>query len=99
MLKQDVDFRPLLVWRRRQDQRRVAFGGYAIDSKDHNYRDFQGVDVKGKAVIVMRRVPASRDEAERRLSPVQWRRPRRAGDLQTKLQQRGRRRGQCDSSS
>ena len=35
----------------------IVFGGYAIDAKDVGYHDFEGVDVKGKIVIVMRRNP------------------------------------------
>lgn len=35
----------------------IVFGGYAIEDKDSKYNDFAEVDVKGKAVIVMRRNP------------------------------------------
>ena len=55
VLKQDVDFRPCSFGGWGKIQGDLAFGGYAIDSK--NYHDFQGVDFKGKAVIVMRRGP------------------------------------------
>jgi Peptidase family M28/PDZ domain/PA domain len=61
VLKQDVDFRPCAFGGSGKISGGIAFAGYAIDSKDHNYRDFAGVDVKGKAVIVMRRVPQQDD--------------------------------------
>ncbi len=61
VLKQDVDFRPCAFGGSGKISGGIAFGGYAIDSKNHNYRDFAGVDVKGKAVIVMRRVPQQDD--------------------------------------
>lgn len=35
----------------------LVFGGYAIDSKDDGYQDLDGIDVKGKVVIVMRKTP------------------------------------------
>ena len=35
----------------------LVFGGYAIQSKDPAYDDFAGMDVKGKAVVIMRRTP------------------------------------------
>lgn len=35
----------------------VVFAGYGINAKEANYNDFDGVDVKGKIVIVMRKNP------------------------------------------
>ena len=35
----------------------IVFGGYAINAKEAAYKDFEGVDVKGKIVIIMRRTP------------------------------------------
>ncbi|MEX0716793.1 MAG: M20/M25/M40 family metallo-hydrolase [Planctomycetaceae bacterium] len=35
----------------------VAFVGYAIESNDPEYDDFAGLDVKGKAVVIVRRTP------------------------------------------
>ena len=61
VLKQDVDFRPCSFGGSGKISGGIAFAGYAIDSKDHHYRDFEGIDVKGKAVIVMRRVPRQED--------------------------------------
>ena len=35
----------------------IVFGDYAIDASKEKYNSFEGIDVKGKAVIVMRRTP------------------------------------------
>ncbi len=35
----------------------LVFAGYGINAKEANYSDFDGVDVKGKVVIVMRKNP------------------------------------------
>ncbi|VAX37148.1 Putative aminopeptidase [hydrothermal vent metagenome] len=35
----------------------IVFVGYGIQSKKQKYNDFEGIDVKGKTVIIMRRVP------------------------------------------
>lgn len=40
----------------------IAFAGYAIESNDPAYNDFADIDVKGKVVIVLRRVPGQRAE-------------------------------------
>ena len=41
----------------------VVFCGYAIDSSEDKYNDFEGIDVEGKVVIVMRRNPRQGDPA------------------------------------
>lgn len=60
-LKQDVDFRPCSFGGSGKIDGELAFGGYAIDSSENNYHDFKGGDFKGKAVIIMRRVPRQAD--------------------------------------
>ncbi len=35
----------------------IAFGGYGIDAEEQKYHDFKGIDLAGKAVIIMRRTP------------------------------------------
>lgn len=35
----------------------LVFGGYGIEANDKNYNDFEGIDLKGKVVVIMRRVP------------------------------------------
>ena len=39
----------------------LVFGGYAIDSKGENFQELEGIDVKGKAVIVVRKNPRQSD--------------------------------------
>jgi peptidase M28-like protein/PDZ domain-containing protein/PA domain-containing protein len=61
VLKQDVDFRPCSFGGGGKIEGELAFAGYAIDSSANHYQDFKGIDVKGKVVIVMRRVPRQKD--------------------------------------
>jgi hypothetical protein len=61
-LKLNVDFRPCSFGGAGKIHGDLAFAGYAIDSKANNYHDFKGVDVKGKVVIFMRRVPRQEDQ-------------------------------------
>jgi hypothetical protein len=56
-LKQDVDFRPCSFGGSGKIEGELVFAGYAIDSAANHYRDFKDVDVKGKVVLIMRRVP------------------------------------------
>lgn len=60
-LKQDVDFRPCSFGGSGKIEGELVFAGYGIDSAANHYRDFNGIDVKGKVVIVMRRVPRQGD--------------------------------------
>lgn len=39
----------------------LVFGGYAIDAKDEKFQELEGVDVKGKVVIVLRKTPRQAD--------------------------------------
>ncbi len=39
----------------------LVFGGYAIDSKDAQFQELEGIDVKGKIVIVLRKTPRQAD--------------------------------------
>lgn len=40
----------------------VVFAGYGITSKDPKYDDYDGLDAKGKIVVVLRRTPQADDE-------------------------------------
>lgn len=40
----------------------LVFVGYGIDAKDLDFQEYEGVDVKGKIVIVIRREPRQNDE-------------------------------------
>jgi len=35
----------------------IVFAGYGIEAPEHEYNDFEGIDVKGKVVLLMRREP------------------------------------------
>jgi len=41
----------------------LVFCGYGIDSKEPAYNDFDGIDVKGKVLVVLRRTPQQGQEA------------------------------------
>ena len=60
-LKQDVDFRPCSFGGSGKIEGELVFAGYGIDSAAKHFQEFKGVPVKGKVVIVMRRVPRQDD--------------------------------------
>ena len=35
----------------------MVFAGYGVTAKDKDYDDYEGVDVDGKAVVMLRRLP------------------------------------------
>jgi hypothetical protein len=51
------DFNPLALGGSGQLDLPLAFVGYGITAKDLNYDDYAGIDVQGKAVIVLRHEP------------------------------------------
>ncbi len=56
--KLDVDFRPLGFSGSGSYDGEIVFAGYGISAPDQKYDDYQGMDVKGKAVLVLRFSPA-----------------------------------------
>lgn len=40
----------------------LVFGGYGISAKDYNYDDFEGLDLKGRVVLLVRYEPQDGDE-------------------------------------
>ncbi|WP_437185696.1 M20/M25/M40 family metallo-hydrolase [Planctomicrobium sp. SH668] len=56
-LEYDKDFRTCAFGSTGTFDAPVAFLGYGIDSQEAEYNDFDGIDVKGKVVVVMRRNP------------------------------------------
>jgi hypothetical protein len=95
-LKPDVDFVPCSFGGGGKFSGDVVFAGYGLDEAQQEYRDFKGVDVKGKTVIVMRRNPRQEEEPQDAFAngpapgpgagPGPRRRPGgRFGDLRTKL--------------
>ncbi|HEY5314099.1 MAG TPA: M28 family peptidase [Pirellulales bacterium] len=56
-LKLGEDFNPLAIGGSGQLDLPLVFVGYGITDKDDHYDDYAGIDVQGKAVIVMRHEP------------------------------------------
>jgi len=61
----------------------IAFVGYGIDAPPLNYRDYDGVDLKGKVALMLRYEPQEKDEA----SPFDGRKPSRWSALRYKVLQ------------
>lgn len=62
-VKLDTDFRPMSVSGSGEINAPLIFAGYGIESKDPAYDDFEGIDVKGKTVVILRRTP-QQDKAD-----------------------------------
>ncbi len=60
--KFEGDFTPLNFSSAGSVSGQVVFAGYGITAPEYNYDDYQGVDVKGKVVILFRREPQEFDE-------------------------------------
>src|SRR5204862_6879311 len=60
-LKLGVDFSPLAVGVSGKIDAPVVFAGYGITAPKLDYDDYAGLDVKGKAVIVLRHEPQQND--------------------------------------
>lgn len=56
-LKLDDDFTPLALGGSGEFDLPLVFVGYGITGKEENYDDYEGIDVEGKAVIILRREP------------------------------------------
>ncbi len=61
----------------------IAFVGYGIDAPPLNYREYEGIDLKGKVALMLRYEPQERDEK----SPFDGRRPSRWSALRYKALQ------------
>jgi hypothetical protein len=55
------DFNPLALGGSGQFQAPLVFAGYGITAPELNYDDYAGLDVKGKAVLVVRKEPQQAD--------------------------------------
>jgi hypothetical protein len=55
--KLDGDFRPMSLSGSGETNAPLVFVGYGIESKEPAYDDFEGIDVKGKTVVMLRRTP------------------------------------------
>lgn len=61
-LRQDEDFLPLNFSSSGKYSGEVVFAGYGITAKEYNYDDYEGLDVNGKIVLVLRYEPQEFDE-------------------------------------
>jgi Tol biopolymer transport system component len=62
---------------------RIAFAGYGIDAPPLSYREYEGIDLKGKVALMLRYEPQERDEK----SPFDGRKPSRWSALRYKALQ------------
>ena len=53
----DMGFRPLSISGSGETSAPLVFVGYGIDSKEPAFDEFEGIDVQGKTVIMLRRTP------------------------------------------
>jgi hypothetical protein len=56
-LKVAVDFNPLAIGGSGKFDLPLVFAGYGISAKEEDYDDYAGIDVEGKAVILLRHEP------------------------------------------
>ncbi|HET7437683.1 MAG TPA: M28 family peptidase [Thermoanaerobaculia bacterium] len=61
----------------------IVFAGYGIDAPPLNYRDFEGIDLKGKVALMLRYEPQERDDK----SPFDGKKPSRWSALRYKAMQ------------
>ncbi|MGE0606140.1 MAG: M28 family peptidase [Pirellulales bacterium] len=61
VLKLDEDFRPLASGNSGVLDLPLVFVGYGISAKDEMYDDYAGLDVAGKAVLILRKEPQQND--------------------------------------
>ncbi|MDB5391811.1 MAG: ywaD [Planctomycetaceae bacterium] len=62
-LKMEADFIPLSFSASGKFSGDLVFAGYGIDAKaEKSYSDYEGLDVKGKVVLIMRREPRQGDD-------------------------------------
>ncbi|MEM8735472.1 MAG: M20/M25/M40 family metallo-hydrolase, partial [Planctomycetota bacterium] len=64
VIKLDIgdDFQPMAVGGDGSAEANVVFVGYGISAADKQYDDYEGIDVKGKVVLMIRREPQQDDE-------------------------------------
>jgi hypothetical protein len=50
----------------------VVFAGYGIRDEDHQYNDFENIDIKDKVVLIMNRAPMNEDGTEAQFDDGKW---------------------------
>lgn len=56
------DFTPFEMTANKEVNAPVVFVGYGIDAPEYNYNDYEGIDVKGKIVFILRHEPGEEDK-------------------------------------
>ncbi len=78
-----TDWSPLAMSSAGSFQGEIVFAGYGIDAPALGYRDYEGVDLRGKVALILRYEPQERDDA----SPFDGRRPSRWSAMRYKVLQ------------
>ncbi len=50
----------------------VVFAGYGINSEEHEYNDFENIDIKDKVVLFMNRAPMNEEGTEAQFDKERW---------------------------
>jgi len=50
----------------------VVFAGYGINAEEHNYNDFEDIDIEGKIVLIMNRAPLDEEGNEFLFDSKKW---------------------------
>ncbi|MCK4750547.1 MAG: hypothetical protein KAT15_25995, partial [Bacteroidales bacterium] len=50
----------------------VVFAGYGIRDEDHDYNDFENIDIAGKMVLIMDRAPMNEEGTDAGFDPEKW---------------------------
>lgn len=61
-LEIEKDFIPLQVGGSGTASGEIVFAGYGINAEDLEFQEYEGLDVEGKIVVIMRNEPQSKDE-------------------------------------
>lgn len=69
-LKFGEEFTPLSIGGSGKLDLPLVFAGYGITAKDKEYDDYAGIDVEGKAVVILRRLPQE-DQPHKKLGSVE----------------------------
>jgi hypothetical protein len=63
-LKRDTEFTPLNFSSSAAVKAGVVFAGYGITAKEYHYDDYDGVDARGKIVVILRHEPREFEDAQ-----------------------------------
>lgn len=64
--------RPLAQGNKTVVEGEVVFAGYGIKDEEHNYNDFENIDIEGKVVLIMNRAPMNETGSEIQFDNYKW---------------------------